>query len=135
MGRSGRSLAGLAAVCCLPAASDEYGHLVLRCLSGIPGCFHWRCLGTAVLFLRGLQPVLDRIDASGGMWQRGAMIPKDSFVSEYGVENALGLEYWAEAVATWVYGSRYQSQGPGRTEPLTVSQSDWIARVLKGWGW
>ncbi|MBM4459439.1 MAG: RHS repeat-associated core domain-containing protein [Chloroflexi bacterium] len=75
------------------------------------------------------------VNASGGLWQRGAMVPKDAYVSDYGVTNALGLEYWAEAVATWVYGSRYQSQLRGRTEPLTVSQTDWIGRVLKGWGW
>lgn len=73
------------------------------------------------------------------MAQRGSMVPKDAFVSEYGVKNALGLEYWAEAVTDWVYGTRYN--GPYRStrgdvrEALTPNQNDWIAHVLRGWGW
>lgn len=92
-------------------------------------------LAHVIDYFGGVRGMKKAVNASGGMWQRGTMVPKDAHVSDYGMKNALGLEYWAEAVATWVYGSRYQSQLPGRTEPLTVNQSDWIARVLKGWGW
>ncbi len=87
-------------------------------------------------YFGGVGGVAKAVNASGGQWRRGAVVPKDAYVSEYGVKNALGLEYWAEAVADWVYGSRYQ--GPyslGVREPLTPNQRDWIARVLRGWGW
>lgn len=76
------------------------------------------------------------VSASGGLWQRNTMVPKNAYVSEYGVKNALGLEYWAEAVADWLYGSRYQGPySPGAREALTPNRRDWIALVLRGWGW
>lgn len=61
--------------------------------------------------------------------------PMGTQISNYAVQNNLGLEYWAEMVAVWVYGKRYQDVVPGGRDSLTVNQSSWTEHVLKGWGW
>ncbi|MFZ2420337.1 MAG: RHS repeat-associated core domain-containing protein, partial [Anaerolineae bacterium] len=74
------------------------------------------------------------LSGCGSQWRPGAAVPKGTHISDYAVHNRLGLEYWAEAVAIWVYGSRYSTQIAGGGA-LSPNQNDWIERVLKGWGW
>jgi hypothetical protein len=74
----------------------------------------------------------------GTLFHAAHYMPRTAKLSPYAMENRLGLEYWAEAGADWVYGQRYQyTRNPtnGENESLTVNQVDWITRLLKGWGW
>jgi hypothetical protein len=76
----------------------------------------------------GVGGVAKAVNASGGMWQRSSMVPKDAFVSEYGVKNTLGMEYWAEAVTDWVYGSRYN--GPYRSTRGDVREALTLIKAI-----
>jgi RHS repeat-associated protein len=67
------------------------------------------------------------------------VFPRGTYIGYYAVTEGI-TEYWAEAVADWVYGGSFK--GPynpnsaiNTRNPLSVDQADWIERYLKGWGW
>jgi len=76
----------------------------------------------------------------GLLWE-SEYFPRGARLSAYAMEDRLGLEYWAEAGADWVYGQRYRyTRDPvgavrGWNQSLTTDQFDWISRVLRRWGW
>ena len=68
----------------------------------------------------------------GMLFNKARLFPHTAKLSKYAVDDFLGLEYWAEAGADWVYGKRYQYQRtPDKTESLTVDQVKWINGLLK----
>jgi len=89
--------------------------------------------GTAV---HELAHVIDYFNPFEGGIYIHQVVPTGTHISDYAVQNNLHLEYWAEATAIWVYGERYtQHIRGGNANALTTNQSNWIERVLTGWGW
>lgn len=99
--------------------------------------------GTAVHELAHVIDFWGRITVSGASGRTNTLPPSFLFpqgphITDYAMTGR--LEYWAEAVADWVYGERYkgpysQPRDAVIRRAVSVDQAEWIERFLKGWGW
>lgn len=125
----------------------------VACTFGIMIHFYDVLFGDSDSFIRGtavheLAHVIDfngRITVPGSMGRSNdifpsLLFPRGTQISYYAINYGI-FEYWAEAVADWVYEGSYKGpydQRAGSSNPrfpLSIDQADWIERYLKGWGW
>ncbi len=98
--------------------------------------------GTAVHELAHVIDVWGRITVPGSSGRENTLWPSllfsgGAYITDYAMTGGL-TEYWAEAVADWVYGGRYKGPYDPKNifrNPTSAAQADWIERFLKGWGW
>jgi len=124
----------------------------VACTFGILIQFYDALFGGSDDFIRGtavheLAHVIDfnsRITIPGSAGRDNTVFPSllfsgGTYITDYAMSGGR-TEYWAEAVADWVYGGRYKgpynpNSATNPRSPLSVNQAAWIERFLKGWGW
>jgi len=95
--------------------------------------------GTAVHELAHVIDVWGRITVPGSGGRTNTLppsflFPQGTHITDYAMTGR--LEYWAEAVADWVYEERYKGKYKEDVrEQLNVDQGDWMERFMNGWGW